>query len=394
MTARASAASWLWSSALPCCSTARCASAAAAACSSAALEMVSAPRRASLAAPTASTAEIKIAWLSSPSRAISARTASKVAATVRPAAASASTIAAVVRRLSPISRTPTAIRSAATAMSRERVSATSAKARTSSATTAKPRPSAPARSASIAAFSASRLVCSARSATPSVISPMRAACRSSATTVSTLEACLRALLMTAFTEALTAAADSVSTACSASARWRETSARSRAAPNEVLMLVIAASDSCAAPAASSAPLAICDKARRSSSTAPAASVTPPLSSRVAALIRSEAVCRREAAWRADERLARGGTEAGAASAAPFRALARSASFVVFTSAMRTPDDQTQGEAHRVARPNLKRRRFGRPHAQAEAYRPRLGCARQDQMRPRATTRPPRPWTRT
>ncbi|MNH20752.1 hypothetical protein D3C79_805370 [compost metagenome] len=48
--------------------------------------------------------------------------------------------------------------------------------RTSSATTAKPRPCSPARAASMAAFSASRLVCSAMERITSSTPPMRVLC--------------------------------------------------------------------------------------------------------------------------------------------------------------------------------------------------------------------------
>src|SRR5438270_54736 len=51
----------------------------------------------------------------------------------------------------------------------------SASLRTSSATTANPRPCSPARAASMAAFRASRLVCSARSSITSMILPMSSA---------------------------------------------------------------------------------------------------------------------------------------------------------------------------------------------------------------------------
>ena len=91
------------------------------------------------------------------------------------------------------SRTSAATVSAVVVTSRARVSVVAASARTSSATMVNPRPLPPARDASMAALSASRLVCSAISATEAVIWPTLIALVSSAATTRTDAICRSAL---------------------------------------------------------------------------------------------------------------------------------------------------------------------------------------------------------
>ncbi len=247
--------------------------------------------------------------------------------------ASASAAAAAPRRRLAASRTVAAILSASPCTSSERFSDVSARARTSSATTAKPRPSSPARAASIAAFKARRLVWSAMSATLLVISPIRAAWPSRVSITPTLASWRLAFIATAFTDPSIAAPVSVSKICKVSVRRRAASACARAWAKDALICVTAAKDSWAAPAASSAPLAIWDNARRSSSTALDASVMPPASSSVAALIRSPAFSRRDTALRTGTRLT--GVATGSLEAL-FELLPRVARVVVFTSAIDAP----------------------------------------------------------
>ena len=92
----------------------------------------------------------------------------------------------------------------------------------------------------------------------------------------------------------------------ASVRRRAPSDRSRAWTSVAAVEAATPSVSCAALAASSAPLAICSIERRSCSAADAASVIPAESSSVAAAIRSSIFC-----WRAPEMLPGAGLRRGA-----------------------------------------------------------------------------------
>jgi hypothetical protein len=165
----------------------------------------------------------------------------------------------------------------------------SARVRTSSATTAKPLPCWPARAASMAAFSASRLVWSAMRATALTMSPMLAAWRSSSATIFTLSAWRLAATPTLVTVLCTSWLMRPASVCMTSAlpcaSVAALSWRVMAPPT----CVMAASDSCAAPEASSAPVAIWSVARLSSSAADAASLMP-LDSWLDALATRSAAC--------------------------------------------------------------------------------------------------------
>jgi hypothetical protein len=178
----------------------------------------------------------------------------------------------------------------------------SARVRTSSATTAKPLPCWPARAASMAAFSASRLVWSAMRATALTMSPMLAAWRSSSATIFTLSAWRLAATPTLVTVLCTSWLMRPASVCMTSALL----CASVAAPSWRVMApptcVMAASDSCAAPEASSAPVAIWSVARLSSSAADAASLMP-LDSWLDALATRSAACCCLASVRARLRLA-------------------------------------------------------------------------------------------
>ena len=141
----------------------------------------------------------------------------------------------------------------------------------------------------MAAFRARRLVRSEMSATARLIWAIRAAWSSSTALASTEPRWRSALDRPAAAEALIPAPTSARRVCSASLRRRPSSARRRASAKASVNRPTEASDSCEAPAASSAPEAICSSARRNSSAAPAASLTPPASSCVAAAMRSAAV---------------------------------------------------------------------------------------------------------
>ena len=171
--------------------------------------------------------------------------------------------------------------------------------RTSSATTAKPLPCWPARAASMAAFSASRLVWSAMRATALTTSPILAACASRSCTRRTEASCRSAALPMAPREAPIWPDTLPTRACSPSVFFSDVSAFSRAFTISPAPWFTAFNDCAAAFAASSAPEAICAVARCSSAAAELASAMPLASCEVAAATRSAAFC-----WRAKVRALR------------------------------------------------------------------------------------------
>ncbi len=324
--ARPWAATWPWSSDSACWRTADCASLAPADCSSAALATCSAPRCASPDARSASSAAVSVPSAPAASLAMSWRMASSVSTTRAPELASVTAVSAADFTCSTTPPTSRWIVSARPRTSCALFSDVSASARTSSATTAKPRPWSPARAASMAAFSAKRLVWSEMRLTVPVISPMSRARRSSSAMMAS-EACWRwALRSMARTDAVIWPELSASTACRTSVRRREASPWTRAVVRLPTTFLIAASCSCEAPAASSPPAAICSMARRSSSAAAEASARPLASSSAAAAIRSAIL-----SGRAPEARAAGFGRGAVGTAAGFGADA--AIFEVFTRGM-------------------------------------------------------------
>jgi hypothetical protein len=136
------------------------------------------------------------------------------------------------------------------------------------------------------AFNARRWVWSETRLTVCVISPMSLARRSSSAMISIVAACRCALRSIARAEAVIRAAVSPSRISTFSVRRRNASVSPRAVRRPSDTRLIAASCSCDAPAASSAPAPICSIDLRNCSAAAEASVSPLANSSVAAATRS------------------------------------------------------------------------------------------------------------
>ena len=162
--------------------------------------------------------------------------------------------------------------------------------RTSSATTANPLPCLPARAASMAALSASKLVWSAIRATALTMSLMLDACRSSSATISTEAIWRCAAMLTLPTDTVTSVWMVEAMLCMLVARVWASCAACICWVIADDIAVTAARDCCAAPEASWAPAAMVSDARRNSSDALAASLMPEASSAEAAAMRSAACC--------------------------------------------------------------------------------------------------------
>ena len=122
------------------------------------------------------------------------------------------------------------------------------------------------------------------------MSPIFDAWRSSSATILTESSWCCAEVVTLATVAWTSELSCADSACMPSAVPRPSVATFSCRVIAPLTWFNAASDSCAAPAASSAPVAICIAARFSSSAADAASLIPADSSPLALATRSEACC--------------------------------------------------------------------------------------------------------
>ncbi len=286
----ASASAWA------CCSTDLRASSAAEDCSSAAAATSSAPFCAWPAAVCISSAAFSISFAPSMMTAMSSFTWPSCWVTTLPFSASARASSADVFTPSEIFCAPSWICLIRPSMLVAFFSEASARVRTVSATTAKPLPCLPARAASMAAFSASRLVWSAMRMTWLTASMILCACCSSCAIILTDSVWRSEAALTLSTSRPTLALVVSTTDCSVSVLRREASAASCWTLTREAICAIAVVLSSLAEAACSAPFEICTMALPSSSAADDACVTPLASCVAAEAMRSAACC-----WRASVR---------------------------------------------------------------------------------------------
>ena len=174
-----------------------------------------------------------------------------------------------------------------------------------------------------------------------VISPISFARRSSSAMISIVAPCRWALRSIARADAVIRSAASLSIIWTFSVRLRKASVSPRAARRPSKIRLIAASCSCDAPAASSAPEAICSIDLRNCSAAAEACVSPLANSSVAAATRSD---KASGVRELDFWVGAGGLASGFGSAGLEVVVAlsvRAATFELFTRAIWDPTLSTQ-----------------------------------------------------